>query len=368
MADLVPFDDWNETLIHAVDQGDVARARAALAAGAVANGLAKSGRPLILEAAYCGDEAMFHALIDHGADITVRGPKNTTILHELAMGDSRDDAVRARMTQFVVKSKLVDVNAEDERKTTPVAFAANSDLSQVIQVLHRAGADINRTDFDGVSPAHLAVGRQNLTSFLKLSFLGAHMDKASRHSDAPQDMLTGALVGVHNFYQDMPEPDFQKNRLTRSEVMGADDAPTLLDHPSAMRRIDEVFAKLDAAGEALTLEDWCAPLSNSRVSHLEFAAACGVFDRVVRQLAEQGELLRPSDLQHEDGGPTPLASGLTNSFVVDGLFQKEIWEGRSSREVRALYDALPDAARKQVDNLHQLVLALDKAARLERAR
>ena len=363
----VPLNDPNSVLVRAVEANDVPLAAAALEAGAH-TGFKVNGRWLIFDAAFRGREEMFNLLLDYDADISRKTEEHQySILHMIAQGDARESMARGRMAYRALQTGLVKADALDKNNAAAFGMAALNDLVPVMQALHRKGANIDHPDFNGLQAAHVAAERTNMLALIKLFMLGANMEKTYRDGDTPRNLLKGSGQQLYAMMELMPEPDWDAQTLTRKDLLEPQGEMSLvpLANPKTLRRIEEVFAKLEAAGEQLTREDWCNASPIDDVSWLSAAAMCGKADAVFAQLAQQGDMLTPEDLRDADGNSTPLAHELASHFVLDGLFRDELWEGKTKREAQAFFHALPDDAKWQVTNLHQLTAELDKAKRIE---
>lgn len=114
--------------IHeAVAAGRPAEVDACLRAGAEADGYDDRGRTPLIQAALAGNAAVVEQLLAGGAD--VNGPDALgywTPLHAAARG-GRPEVVA------LLLEKGADVNARDDGGRTPLAWAANDQVAQLLQ-------------------------------------------------------------------------------------------------------------------------------------------------------------------------------------------------------------------------------------------
>lgn len=106
----------------------------------VINMRTKNGYTLLMFAVYYGAYNFAKYLLEHGADVNIKSNDGYTILHYLV-----SSSMTVRREKLL--SLLIEYNANIEEKTpeglTPFLLAAGSDGEDYIEVLHKAGADIN---------------------------------------------------------------------------------------------------------------------------------------------------------------------------------------------------------------------------------
>ncbi len=62
----------------------------------------------------------------------------------------------------------------------PVFVAAQAGAAAIVELLHRAGADINRPKLDGVTPVFVAAQRGLTSTVAALQRLGADVSRANK--------------------------------------------------------------------------------------------------------------------------------------------------------------------------------------------
>ena len=90
-------------------------------------------------------------LLEHGANINIKGPKNDTPLHK-AIGWSEDPGLDAM--QFLLKHGA-DVNARQDDLSTPLHLAASEGRFKAAQLLLANKANVDFRDTAGKAPLHL---------------------------------------------------------------------------------------------------------------------------------------------------------------------------------------------------------------------
>ncbi|MEO8313845.1 MAG: ankyrin repeat domain-containing protein [Pseudomonadota bacterium] len=215
------------TLLHwAAYHNMLALARALLDRGASANAANEYGATPMMEAAIEADTAMLTLLLDHGADVEAANAEGQTALMSVARTGNvaaaelllargakvdarehwRDQTAlmwAAAQGQPAMLRTLVaagaDVNArsrvhqwEQEITAEPRAkymptggltaliYAARQDCLECVQVLVAAGADLNLTDPNGVSPLLVATLNAHFDSAAWLLAKGANVNKWDR--------------------------------------------------------------------------------------------------------------------------------------------------------------------------------------------
>ena len=131
-----------------------------------------------------------------------------------------------------------------------------------------------------------------------------------------------------------------------------------LDDPRVWAQLPEIIETLNRQGTPLAPAD-LQHTNRFGQTHLEVAAECGQLGTLVKEFALQGETcFRDPSFYFDDEGKArfPLWKGDT----VSAMFSLENWEGATMREVRQLYNALPERFQNDVTNLHTLNAALSR--------
>ena len=114
------------------------------------------GRTLLHVAAQNEHPAVIRALLDAGADVSVRADDGRTPLHVAAHVSSNPEVAAALLDAGA------NIEARDEEGRTPLNRAAAWNLAPVISFLAEAGADLETRRADGWTPLHEAAGRTSL--------------------------------------------------------------------------------------------------------------------------------------------------------------------------------------------------------------
>lgn len=159
-----------------------------LNAGADANALSAQGEPALMTAARAGNPEAVRVLLKHGAAVDARDSwKGQTALMWAAAGNRAEVVkalieagadVNARSTEWPEEKKRPSngnlVSTRPRGGLTALLFAAREGALASIQVLAKAGADLNLTEPDG-------------TNSLVMALINAHYDAAGFLLDAGAD-------------------------------------------------------------------------------------------------------------------------------------------------------------------------------------
>ena len=133
-----------------------------------------------------------------------------------------------------------------------------------------------------------------------------------------------------------------------------------LDFPAMWEKLPELAAQLEKAGTPLGKAQLMRCPDGSDEPYLFSGVKLGHFEVALNLLVENGERVAPSDILKPDGTLTVLGDALTEAQQIAALFEVENWLGCPAHEARSFLADLPEAAREQVDNLHQLTAALNR--------
>jgi ankyrin repeat protein len=138
-------------LIKHVFARDIEKVRSLLAEGIPVNQSDQEGRTGLMHAAIGKDQEMVRLLLESGADPNLQDATGNTALHFAAQEYVPEIA-------GMIVSHGAEVDAPDEHGNTPLGRAvfASRGRMGVIEVLLRAGADKNKKNKHGMSPADLA--------------------------------------------------------------------------------------------------------------------------------------------------------------------------------------------------------------------
>ncbi|XP_067653188.1 serine/threonine-protein phosphatase 6 regulatory ankyrin repeat subunit A-like [Haliotis asinina] len=105
--------------------------------------------PLLLAAGY-GNKAVFHMLIERGADALTKDSRNRNVLHWACQGGS------VKIVEYILTQNIVDINGNDENKTTPLLLAAYHGKIDVFRLLIEKGANTLAVNQKGRNSLHLS--------------------------------------------------------------------------------------------------------------------------------------------------------------------------------------------------------------------
>jgi ankyrin repeat protein len=130
----------SEQLHEAVRAGDVARAKELIAAGADANARDSYGATMLMDAAHAGNAEMVRALIAAGADVNATDELGWNAVHKAVYNNELDKGF-PEVVEMLAKAGC-DVNAKIGYGIRPLMLAAGYGEAAVCQALLSNGADI----------------------------------------------------------------------------------------------------------------------------------------------------------------------------------------------------------------------------------
>ena len=175
-------------LSEAAANGNAEIIQLLLNAGADANALSAQGEPTLLTAARAGNPEAVRVLLKHGAAVDARESWKGQTALMWAAAENRAEVVKvlieagadvnARSTEWPEEKKRPSngnlVSVRPRGGLTPLLFAAREGALASIQVLAKAGADLNLTEPDG-------------TNALVMALINAHYDAAAFLLEAGAD-------------------------------------------------------------------------------------------------------------------------------------------------------------------------------------
>lgn len=114
-----------------------------------------------------GDVESIKTLISEHNNPNIADQYGSTILHKAVEENSQD------LVEFLLKTQA-DPNISDRAEgITPVFIAIHSDNSDIVELLHAHGADLNYMSTEGLTPLYVAMLQENHEMVQKLIELGA---------------------------------------------------------------------------------------------------------------------------------------------------------------------------------------------------
>ena len=150
-------------LLLASRAGDVGVVRALLARGADVTAKTSRGFTALIFAAAEGHAAVAGVLVETGADLSARTEAIIPQARPRYAETDSDEPVRLRKNQALVISQLRQDGDGDPRRSqgglTPLLYAAMAGSLDTVRLLVSAGADVNESAPDGVTPLILTLTR-----------------------------------------------------------------------------------------------------------------------------------------------------------------------------------------------------------------
>ncbi|XP_076436857.1 uncharacterized protein LOC143276258 isoform X2 [Babylonia areolata] len=170
----------NQTVLHAaVYSGNLALVYLLVQAGACLHTPDKSLKTSLMCAAEYGHLAIFQFLAKAGARLDDRGEDRMTCLHCAAK------AGHMEIIQYILDIEAIDVNATDEGGWTPLMWATESQLVNVVKYLVSRGGDPNLKDNEENNALHWAAFAGSVEIAELFLDLGCELDTPNEHGDRP---------------------------------------------------------------------------------------------------------------------------------------------------------------------------------------
>ncbi|RUS69889.1 hypothetical protein EGW08_022351 [Elysia chlorotica] len=139
----------------------------------------KSLRTPMMCAAENGNLNVVKFLDKAGAKVEDRGEDGMTSLHYAAKAGHID------IVQYILSTERVDVNIEDDGGWTPIIWATESQLLDVVKFLIKHGGDPNKKDNEENTGLHWAAFSGSLDISEVFLDLGCELDSPNEHGDRP---------------------------------------------------------------------------------------------------------------------------------------------------------------------------------------
>ncbi|KAL8562887.1 hypothetical protein ACOMHN_004579 [Nucella lapillus] len=170
----------NQTVLHAaVYSGNLGLVYMLVQAGACLHTPDKSLKTPLMCAAEYGYLAIFQFLAKAGARLQDRGEDRMTCLHSAAKAGHMD------IVQYVLDIDAIDINATDEGGWTPLMWATESQLVNVVKYLVSRGGDPNKKDNEENNALHWAAFAGSVEITELFLDLGCELDSPNEHGDRP---------------------------------------------------------------------------------------------------------------------------------------------------------------------------------------
>jgi cytohesin len=159
-------DKHNQSLVRAVQNGDLNRTKSLLSEGVSVNTTNEDGIPTLHIAAAHGHIEIVKLLIARGAEVNGRDTHLNTPLHWAAQQG------HAKVCENLI-AKGADVNARNKNYFTPLHYAARRSHGDVVRILIADQADVNAKDRWDTTPIEWAHWWATDSSFGQLKAAGA---------------------------------------------------------------------------------------------------------------------------------------------------------------------------------------------------
>lgn len=153
------------TLCAAVRDGDIARAKKVLDAGASPNA-ENADFPVLLTSCVNNDMTMFKMLLEAGAEANAKNRFGWSCLHQIVSlydvgaSEGNNNEQLAEALQLIIDSGAY-VNRQDRAGETPLVTAIKKNNSFFVRELISHGASVEVLDADGKYPLHYAIKTGN---------------------------------------------------------------------------------------------------------------------------------------------------------------------------------------------------------------
>lgn len=308
-------------------------------------------------AAAVGNEPMFHLLVKHGADVNLVSHDGTTALWQAA------SANRHRLSCLLVNAGADPNGIEDN------------------QGYYGSISGTSRSSLHYISPRHAGDATAVAAKTRLLRALldgGADVFAKDNKGQTPREAMLavsgGKGEGIAKIYEEyekyaqFTEQDIAG--LRRRDLFTVDvNGNTLLDSPATWKHFAAITEHLTSLGDPLRPED-LQDRNRDGKTWLERGAECFAIKDIIAYVAPTKKAHSVSKAlgitprgQEENyqwsDAPTALQA-VASRMQLSELFEPDLWKGRSQDELRAVYNALPELGRADVDNFQQLLLRLPR--------
>ncbi|XP_070176333.1 uncharacterized protein [Littorina saxatilis] len=170
----------NQTVLHgAIYSGNLALVYLLVQAGACLHTPDKTLKTPLMCAAEYGYLGILKMLSKAGARLDDRGEDHMTCLHYAAKAGHLD------IIQYILERRTIDVNSTDEGGWTPIMWATESQLVDVVNFLVSRGGDPSKKDNEENTALHWAAFAGSLEITELFLDLGCELDTPNEHGDRP---------------------------------------------------------------------------------------------------------------------------------------------------------------------------------------
>lgn len=212
--------------------------------------------------------------------------------------------------------------------------------------------------------------RSSLQGWLSAGILGVELDKEWCSRLGKDEVFSLA----HTWAEQNPElepaslqgkAELFEVKLSPLALVNTDEETTYqsspLLNPQNWKRMSELLAACEVVGEPVTEADLFEPrLAGKNMLEIGVSMACQPA-KVLEICAQLGVRLGAKELLNDDKTPNALLTAFIDLQAAPLLFAKEHWLGKRGGEFLAVYNALPEIAKQQVGNAHQLLAVMAKS-------
>ena len=126
-----------------------------------------------------------------------------------------------------------------------------------------------------------------------------------------------------------------------------------LDNPSLWNGFAEISQKLVVQGTPIT-KDFLLQPDKEGNPHIHAGIRAGKLSEMIEAIGMNGETLTADDLLETDRSPGSLLKLIIDEGQLPQLFTEQNWNSQPPEARKAVYRALPEAAKAQITNLHAL--------------
>ena len=313
--------------------------------------------------------------LEDGADVqAVFGDQQLSALHLAAL---RGDV---KMASYLLNNNA-DIEARSLEGDRALHMAALANHPRMVEFLLANGAEVNVQNIDGLSPLHRAVqgqGEMVVRSILDAG-IDPHLVGDTLLGHAPALALAENFVGeyagtpkaeiahtiTHRIFRYQQSLEQKLPEVYTRETLAYEDSKTVaaLDQPRVWKQFRDVMKQMEGTPEGPLTKGDLMKFNSGRARWMQRGIECRAAGDILEYLAERDEYITADELVTTRGEPTALLKIFIENEEVATLLKVENWVNEGLAGFKKVLNALPEATRDTLQNIHGAQAALQRAER-----